>query len=1189
MEAPKSLQRRSIIAVALIVAVAGLLAVSLIRRATLQPSFAASPAGTDSNTSPKGAVPQGPVSAEKDATGAPVPQSTADARNHEDHHEKLPNLDTRRATPVRAEAQHNTVLKANLTRDGALVTLGSHFLSDAATATGLAPTQRAALAAQPPVDARKAVSLAAANLGDSVAPEQARETSPPEGAERRQRFAAPKISDTLTQLAWLPMSEDSAKLTWDVTLMSLEQRAMFRVLVDAVTGDVLLRTSLTNDLSNATFRVHADATTKKPFDSPNPMLPGTPTPSGAQSAEVPRQLVTLQSVNPTASPNGWINDGVFETLGNNVDAHTDTNADNAADLPRPTSGTQAQDAIDLVSTDGTDSPLLWAAFAKGGMGAGAIAPASNTTTGVVESFDLPDALSVTPTLPMAASGTVGGPFTPSIQTYTVTNTSTTDPLSWTAAAQVPWMSVNPAGGTLAPGATTTVTMAINSAAAALEIGSHSGTVLFTNTTRSLTFSRQINLTVRTDVDYFTEIFFWANDTQNQSWLFTPNGSSSFYGVQRTASVSAFPTDPTGGEQLVLSDNSSVQVTPIGGATVTFYGKSYPTFYVGSNGYVTFGTGDYTSFEMLQDHFKYPRIAALFDDLDPTRRGGYLDPTNSGGSVTWKQLADRIAVTYQNVQPAGGGGPNSFQIEMFFDGRVRITCLGISNGGGLIGLSQGKGVPANFVGSNFSDYGSTVNRPFRLALPKVATEGNGVLSGQGSVTLHAVQATNVVVTLASLNTGEVTVPASVTILAGQLSATFDVTIRDDTVIDGTQTAIITATVTGGGSAAGAISVQDNDGSATLRVTAPPSATEGVGTVQGMVTINAAFTVPVTVELSSSDPIAVQVPFSVVIPAGQTSAPFTISVVDDLSIDGTQTATLTAHVQGWSDGTALTAVLDNEVSVLSVSVMATLNEGATGTGTVSISGPMPTALVVSLTSYNPSRLTVPATVTLAAGSTSATFNLATVDNTLTDGSKDVLITATAPGFTTASRTTTVLDDDVHHYTFAPVPASQTRGVPFPVTIMAKDVNDVTITSYTTAAGLSANGTGGLNSITPATTGAFTAGSWTGSVTVNTFDSNVVLTVSDGAGHTGASTAFNVGAGPLHHFAWSAQPASRTMSTPVSATLTAQDAGNNTVTSFTGTAALNCVVLPPPGWWAPAQQKRQSCLLVSILLSSVRSSST
>ncbi len=88
---------------------------------------------------------------------------------------------------------------------------------------------------------------------------------------------------------------------------------------------------------------------------PTPMLPGTPTPSGAQPAEVPRSLVTLQALDTTASPNGWIDDGGTETLGNNVDAHTDTDANNVADLPRPTRRTRRvfDFPLDLAQAPGT--------------------------------------------------------------------------------------------------------------------------------------------------------------------------------------------------------------------------------------------------------------------------------------------------------------------------------------------------------------------------------------------------------------------------------------------------------------------------------------------------------------------------------------------------------------------------------------------------------------------------------------------------------------------------------------------------------------------------------------------------------------------------------------------------------------------------------------------------------------------
>jgi hypothetical protein len=59
----------------------------------------------------------------------------------------------------------------------------------------------------------------------------------------------------------------------------------------------------------------------------------------------------------------------------------------------------------------------------------------------------------------------------------------------------------------------------------------------------------------------------------------------------------------------------------------------------------------------------PRVAAAFDDLNP----------NVQGSVSWKQLADRVAVTWLDVPEYSTTNHNTFQIEMFFDGRITTAC------------------------------------------------------------------------------------------------------------------------------------------------------------------------------------------------------------------------------------------------------------------------------------------------------------------------------------------------------------------------------------------------------------------------------------------------------------------------------------------------------------------------------------
>ena len=202
-----------------------------------------------------------------------------------------------------------------------------------------------------------------------------------------------------------------------------------------------------------------------------------------------------------------------------------------------------------------------------------------------------------------------------------------------------------------------------------------------------------NFTTPEIPDFFTELFTSGNDLDNLSLSFTPNGSSDFY-LACAEAISALPTDPAGGTTLSLSDDSYALVTLGGGATVSLYGTSYNHFYVGSNGYLTFNSGDSTYTEALAAHFNQPRVSGLFDDLNPSQ----------GGTVSWKQLADRVAVTWLNVTEYGAGNQNTFQIELYFNGQLTISYLAIAATDGLAGLSQGLGVDPDFFMSDLSALG-----------------------------------------------------------------------------------------------------------------------------------------------------------------------------------------------------------------------------------------------------------------------------------------------------------------------------------------------------------------------------------------------------------------------------------------------------------------------------------------------------
>lgn len=90
-------------------------------------------------------------------------------------------------------------------------------------------------------------------------------------------------------------------------------------------------------------------------------------------------------------------------------------------------------------------------------------------------------LSITPSSSFSSSGALGGPFTPSSTVYTLTNTGTVS-MNWTASKTASWTTLSATSGTLAGGASTTVTVSINSGANSNAVGSYTDTVSFANTT-----------------------------------------------------------------------------------------------------------------------------------------------------------------------------------------------------------------------------------------------------------------------------------------------------------------------------------------------------------------------------------------------------------------------------------------------------------------------------------------------------------------------------------------------------------------------------------------------------------------------------------------------------------------------------------------------------------------------------------
>ena len=98
-----------------------------------------------------------------------------------------------------------------------------------------------------------------------------------------------------------------------------------------------------------------------------------------------------------------------------------------------------------------------------------------------------------PTIGFVASGPAGGPFSPASQKFFLTNSGNSS-LTWSLVNTSAWLTVSATSGTLAAGATNSVTISLTAAANTLAIGNYGATVNLTNwnthAVQSLQFSLQ---------------------------------------------------------------------------------------------------------------------------------------------------------------------------------------------------------------------------------------------------------------------------------------------------------------------------------------------------------------------------------------------------------------------------------------------------------------------------------------------------------------------------------------------------------------------------------------------------------------------------------------------------------------------------------------------------------------------------
>ena len=281
---------------------------------------------------------------------------------------------------------------------------------------------------------------------------------------------------------------------------------------------------------------------------------------------------------------------------------------------------------------------------------------------------------------------------------------------------------------------------------------------------------------------------------------------------------------------------------------------------------------------------------------------------------------------------------------------------------------------------------------------------------------------ITVRLVASSSSQLTLPASVVIPANEASVAVTVAVVDDDRPESVEEVKITATSPTFTSGTKTISILDDD-EPTIAITLDGDAVSegfGGGAFVGTVTRAESASSALRVRLTSSDPAKIGVPNEVSIPAGRTSVKFYGASYDNGTVDGDVLVTITAtgvqencdcSMSADSTGTATTEILviDDDGAALTVQLSkAILSQGEENVATITVSRNTATDadLVVSLISSDPI-LTVPETITIPAGSASATTTIATnYDETFALESW-ATITATAPGFSRGTAKALVSD--------------------------------------------------------------------------------------------------------------------------------------------------------------------------------------
>lgn len=263
-----------------------------------------------------------------------------------------------------------------------------------------------------------------------------------------------------------------------------------------------------------------------------------------------------------------------------------------------------------------------------------------------------------------------------------------------------------------------------------------------------------------------------------------------------------------------------------------------------------------------------------------------------------------------------------------------------------------------------------------------------------------------------STADYTMPTSITIPAGSTSASVTLNTVNDAIYEANQTVVIDIIAVTNGTENGTqqktVTITDDDPPPTVSVATSSSGNgvfENSGTLTIIVTLSTVTEADTTINFAFSGTATHLIDYnfasSIVIPAGSTAANITYSAVDDTLWEALEMAVIDVDsvINGTENGTQkLTLyILDNETApTVSLAVSNTsLNEGTAATTTITATLSSVSAVNITanlaysgLAGYG-TDYTSPTSITIPAGSLSASINLSVTDDAIYESAETIII--------------------------------------------------------------------------------------------------------------------------------------------------------------------------------------------------------